>query len=68
MRKKTIRKLPPLAREVAKLSNDAASLARKLRNLCGRINDEPVRRRFPELLKPTGEPAKRDKNLRFYRA
>lgn len=40
MRKKTIRKMIPTAREIAKLSNTASSLARKLRNLSRRVNDD----------------------------
>ena len=38
MRKKTIRKMIPVAREIAKLSNEATSLARRLRNLSHRVN------------------------------
>jgi hypothetical protein len=33
MRKKTIRKLPPLARELAKMQNDLASLKRRMERL-----------------------------------
>lgn len=38
MRKKTIRKMIPVAREIAKLSNLASSLTRRLRNLSKRVN------------------------------
>jgi hypothetical protein len=40
MRKKTLRQMTPLAREIAKLSNEATSLARRMRNLAKRTNQE----------------------------
>jgi hypothetical protein len=40
MRKKTIRKMIPIAREIAKLSNLASSLSHKLRNLSRRVDSE----------------------------
>ena len=40
MRKKTIRKMIPVAREIAKLSNLASSLTRRLRNLSKRVNSD----------------------------
>ena len=40
MRKKTLRQMMPLAREIAKLSNEATSVARRLRNLAKRTNQE----------------------------
>jgi len=38
MRKKTLRKMTPVAREVGVLANEATSLARRLRNLAHRLN------------------------------
>ena len=40
MRTKTLRKMSPAAREVGKLSNAAASVARRLRNLSRRLDEE----------------------------
>jgi predicted nucleic acid-binding Zn-ribbon protein len=39
IRKKSLRKMTELAKRCAKLHNDAASLARKLRNLSADIQD-----------------------------
>jgi hypothetical protein len=40
MRKKTIRRLPPNAKEVAKLANEVLSVGRRLRNLAIRMSME----------------------------
>ena len=47
MLKKTMRRLTPEAREIAALANDAASVARRLKNLALRINDARVEATTP---------------------
>jgi len=56
MRKKTIRTLSPYARSVAKLANEAKSVARRLQNLAKKINDD-------ELAKYSEKPERGAKNL-----
>lgn len=48
MRKSTMRRLPPVSREIAKLANEAASVARRLRNLAWKLNDKELTTRYPE--------------------
>ena len=50
MRKKTLRKLPPTAREIAKLANEVMSAGRRLRNLAKRLNDQELTKRYPNEL------------------
>jgi len=45
MRKKTLRQMEPVSREIAKLSNEALSLGRRLRNLAKRTNQENAEKR-----------------------
>lgn len=52
MRKSTLRKLPPISREIAKLANEVSSIGRRLKNLALRINDKEMEARFSGVEKP----------------
>ncbi len=40
--------MPATAREIAKLANEATSVARRLKNLAWKLNDEEIARKYPE--------------------